>query len=351
MAAVAVGRARAMSGIVASERPAAVGTRSGRDLDLVAVTPLAIDRPRLRVGLSAGDRPLVAEGEAVAPGTALVDVLRDARIEVVAGDGHEPGARVHVGGRRGEDGTDEGELLFTDGSRHRLVVGDHVESIESPAPGVVRSVRPGIELVVELDGSALPGTLALGVPTHGRLELATDEGGELRPGSVDVGRAGTILVVGSRVDAETLTRARAMGVRGIVVAALPGKETRDFTASERRQRAALHRLPPFGVLVLDGAIRRPIAGPVMGLLRSLEGREVGLSIDPPGLVFGADPPAPPPADLVIVRGGPLAGRSGAFAGLAGVRRFAAGVHLEAAFVRFPTGETHPVPLGDLVRFG
>ena len=52
-----------------------------------------------------------------------------------------------------------------------------------------------------------------------------------------------------------------MGVRGVIVSGLAGKERRDFLASESRQRAALHRLPPFAVLILDGVIRRPIAGP------------------------------------------------------------------------------------------
>ncbi|HEU4671439.1 MAG TPA: hypothetical protein VFS32_00905 [Candidatus Limnocylindrales bacterium] len=327
------------------------GSTSG--LELVALSRLTFGHPTLRIGLSVGDRPLVAVGETVTPGGALVDVLRDPRIEILAGDEGTPGARVHLGlgQARDGDGPADGELLFTESGRRRVVVGDHVETIEAPASGVVRSVRPGIEVTVELDGSGLPGTLGLGVPTHGRLELATDEGGELRPGSVDVGRAGTILVVGSRVDAETLTRARAMGVRGVVVAALPGKDTRDFAASERRQRAALHRLPPFAVLVLEGAIRRPIAPPVMDLLRSLDGREVGLSVEPPALVFEGEPPPPPQPDLVVVRHGPFAGRTGTFVGLAGIRRFRAGVHLEAASVRFPTGETRPVPLADLVRFG
>ena len=110
------------------------------------------------------------------------------------------------------------------------------------------------------------------------------------------GLAGTILVIGSRVDAEALTRARAMGVRGVIVSGLAGKERRDFLASEARQRAALHRLPPFAVLVLDGAIRRPIAGPVAAVLEALAGRTVAITIDPPAIVF--DEPelivAPPP---------------------------------------------------------
>ena len=59
--------------------------------------------------------------------------------------------------------------------------------------------------------------MALGGPSRGRLHIAAGSDGELRSGGLDVGLAGTILVVGSRIDAETLTRARAMGVRGIVV--------------------------------------------------------------------------------------------------------------------------------------
>jgi hypothetical protein len=180
----------------------------------------------------------------------------------------------------------------------------------------------------------LPGVLALGLPAHGPLVVGSDEGGEVRARAIDVGRAGTILVVGSRVDAETLIRARAMGVRGIVVASLAAKEERDFVASERRQLAGFHQTPAFAVLVLEGAIRRPIPRPVMAVLRAQEGREVGISIDPPALLFAGAPPPPPEAALVRVRNGPNAGREGRWQGLAGLRRFPGGVHLEAAFVAF-----------------
>ena len=176
---------------------------------------------------------------------------------------------------------------------------------------------------------------------------------ELRPGGIDVGRAGSILVVGSRIDAEALTRARAMGVRGIVVASLPGKELRDFQASERRQRAALHPTPPFGVLALDGALRRPLPSLVMTLLERLAGREVALLVDPPALVFEADGieiPAMEP-DRVRVRSGANAGLEGRVLGPAGPRRFAAGVVLEAAWLAIDDEPPLDVPLGDLERFG
>ena len=146
----------------------------------------------------------------------------------------------------------------------------------------------------------------------------------------------------TRIDAETLTRARAMGVRGIVVAGLASKERRDFVASERRQRAALHRLPPFAVLVLEGAVRRPLAGPVMDVARRAR-RTRGRDRDRPAgarLRRAGDVDLPrPPADLVRVRAGDLAGREGTWAGPLGPRRFAGGVHLEAGAVRFPDGRT------------
>ena len=152
------------------------------------------------------------------------------------------------------------------------------------------------------------------------------------------GLAGTILVVGSRVDAETLTRARAMGVRGVIVAGFASKERRDFLASEARQRAALHRLPPFAVLVLDGAIRRPLAGPVQAVLAALSGREVAIVTDPPTLVFDM------PISIVADRrstwsgSGPGSMPGGRGHGPAfGLRRFTGGVHLEAGVVRSPTG--------------
>ena len=103
-----------------------------------------------------------------------------------------------------------------------------------------------------------------------------------------------------------------MGVRGIIVAGLSSKERRDFLASEARQRAALHRLPPFAVLILDGATRRPLAGAVQAVLGALVGHEVAIVTDPPMLVFDVPGVAIPEplADLVRIRAGALAGREG-----------------------------------------
>ena len=296
------------------------------------------------IPLVPGDRALVAAGESVVPGAPIIERIRDRRMtDVIVPDSSEPAP-----GRRIPDG----ELLFEWRGRWRVASGEVTEPLDSPVAGIVKEVRPGTAIVLRATGRGLRAIVGLGGPTRGRLHVASWVEGELRSGSVDVGLAGRILVVGSRIDAETLTRARAMGVRGIIVAGLASKERRDFLASEKRQRAALHRLPPFAVLVLEGAVRRPLAGPVMDILDTLEGHDVAIVADPPMLIFDEpelEVPLPRP-DHIRIRAGQLMGREGTWAGLVGQRRFEGGVHLEAGTVRFDDGSLVAVPIGDLERF-
>ena len=312
------------------------GVAMANGLGLVTARPLVQRSPTLRFPLSMADTVRVAPGQTISAGILLADRLRDPRVE-------------ETGRRRREEAGDS--PLLSAGQRTWLLSGGQREPLESPISGIVRSADTATGLVVEAAADSLAGVLAIGGPSRGRLEIATGADGELRPAALDVGRSGSILVVGSRVEAETLTRARAMGVRGVVVAALSGKDLRDFEASERRQRASVHQLAPFAVLVLDGVLRRRIASPVMELLASLEGNEVAIVGDPPQLLFRRVESVPtPPADWVRVASGPMVGREGRWAGPAGPRRFGAAVHLEAGFVRFDDGPPTPVPLADLERF-
>lgn len=314
-----------------------------------------------RFALPPGDRPLVELGTVVNAGDPLLEHLHDRRIEEAEvhvpadQDGPVAGSRWSWSpGRRRRESERDGELLAPmpgKRDRWRLVAGDHRDQVAAPIGGEVTEVRPGAEIRVRAAGPAVLGAFAAGSAARGRLELATDPFGELRPGGIDVGRAGSILVVGARIDAEALTRARAMGVRGIVVATLPGKELRDFQASERRQRAALHPAAPFGVLVLEGAVRRPIPGAVAAILERLAGTHVALLVDPPALVFDEEPGDLPPIapDRVRIRSGANAGQEGRVVALLGPRRFAANVVLDAARVAIDGEPPADVPLGDLER--
>jgi hypothetical protein len=327
------------------------GARS--DIRLVPARPLISAPVDVVFRLAPGDRALVSVGDSVVVGAPIAQRLRDPRLDelvIPASATPRPGRRwtPPPGGRPARTGG--GEFVFSWRGRWRVATGDVADPLEVPFAGIVREVRPGTAIVVRAAGRGLRGIVALGGPTRGRLQVGPD--GELRAGALDVGAAGTILIVGSRVDAETLTRARAMGVRGVIVSGLSSKERRDFLASESRQRSALHRLPPFAVLVMEGAVRRPLAGAVLTVLTALAGQEVGIVADPPMLVFDAPNlhiPTPP-ADLVRIRAGDLGGREGRFVEAIGPRRFAGGVHLEAGLVRFPDGAIAAVPLGDLERF-
>ena len=360
-------------------------------IELVAARRLVTDTPVVRFGLAPGDHALVRTGQTIEPGDPLLERVRDARLEdvlprpaglpVSPADASTNGAPADAGGqgpapttwptavaKTGDRWTGElevrglrrraartdGELLapLPSGDKWWLVTGEHRDTMASPIAGEVVDVAPGAGISVRVRGRAMTGVLMTGQPAHGRLDLATDAAGELRTGGIDVGRAGTILVVGARIDAEALTRARAMGVRGIVVASLAGKDLRDVLASERRQRAALHGAPPFGILVLEGAVRRALPSPVVSLFEALAGSDVAIVGDPPAVVWDVPDLVLPtlPPDLVRVKHGPHTGREGRLEGLAGLRRFEAGTQLESGWVRFD--ETAPValPLAELEQF-
>jgi len=327
-------------------------TGAAADIRLVRARPLVVAPVDVVYRLAPGDRPLVAAGESVVVGAPIAERLRDPSLEEI----HVAGAlEPHPGDRwtgpgDGRVALESGELVFAWRGRWRVARGALSDPLETPLAGIVREVRPGTSMTVRAAGRGLRGIVALGGPTRGRLKGSPDS--ELRAGGLDVHSAGAILVVGSRVDAETLTRARAMGVRGVVVTGLSSKERRDYLASEARQRSALHRLPPFAVLVLDGAVRRPLAGSVLSLLGALTGHEVAIVTEPPMLVFdlpGLVVPTPP-VDLVRIRGGALGGREARFVETIGPRRFPGDIHLEACLVRFADGTTAAVPIGDLERF-
>jgi hypothetical protein len=335
---------------------------SGSGLERVAVRRLFQSAPLVWLALAPGDRPLVTPGQSVLAGALLAERVRDTVVAEIPSDAVAPGmgpgdwweddGRRH-GIRRARTDASEGELLYRADGEWRLATGSRPEQLEAPAAGIVREVRSGSGILLEVAGVGIPGVTTIGGPARGRLDVVAGPDEDLRSGSLDVARSGAIVVAGSRIDAEALTKARAMGVRGIVVAGVSSRDLRDVAASEARQRASLHRLPPFAILVLEGHVRQPIASPIVDLLGSLAGREVAIVGDPPLLLVDPLPdelPVPAP-DRVRVRRGSLAGREGRWIGLVGRRRFGAGVHLEGA--RVDLGEDRPIslPLADLERFG
>jgi hypothetical protein len=253
----------------------------------------------------------------------------------------KPGARI------------SGTLLFEANGRWRAAAGERHEIVESPVAGVVREARNAVEVVIEVAGAALPAAIAAGEPSRGYLDVPRLTDGDLWTSALDVGRSGAVVVAGSRISAQAISRARAMSIRGLVAGSVGQGELKDLAASESRQKASLAPSVPFGLIALDGHQRRPIATPVLALLAALAGREVAIVTDPPLLVFDvAEVPLPDlPPDWIRARSGIHAGREGRWIESAGLYRFRGGIHLEAAVVRFVDEmETTIVPVTDLERF-
>lgn len=327
---------------------------------LVGVRPWLERGRRAWIPLGPGDRPAVEDGETVSPITLIAERLRDARLVSFPSRGLDPerlapsahiGPELPLSWRRTARLGGEGAVLYrAPGGRVVAVVGRLREPLLAHADGKVLAVTPG-GIALGLVGHALPGVVAAGQPVHGQLRLAVpDPADELRPRGLDVADAGSIVVAGARVDVETLTRARALGIRGVITGGIAGHDLRAFARSELRQRATLHPLPAFAVLVVEGFGRRSLAGPPFELLLAAAGSSVAIFTDPPLLVFdpAMDPP-PVPGGTVRIAAGPGGGTAGRIDGALAIHRFDEGVHLLAVpFVG--GGRRFMVPLADLERF-
>ena len=138
------------------------------------------------------------------------------------------------------------------------------QTLASPVDGEVEELGAG-HIGLRAAGVGLVGRIGWGQPVHGRLMLGVSSpDAELRASAIDIAAAGSILVAGARLDIEALTRARAIGVAGIICGGLVGRELRQLEESDQRQRAALHSTTPFAVIALDGYGRRVRAGARLG---------------------------------------------------------------------------------------
>ncbi len=340
----------------------------------VAPAAHAVTGPLIRLRLRIADRALVKAGARVDIGQPLIERSRDATTMEVrsqpalarlrAGDIVDASLFEHDGGgRAGPRPGDRAKLLFhgPDG-RVRLAIGRHPSIVTSPVSGVVEALGAGT-LDIRSDGVGLPGAAGWGQPVHGPLYFGVNTpDAELRASSIDVGAAGTIVVAGARLDIEALTRARAIGVAGILCGGVVGRELRQLEESDRRQRAALHAATPFAVLALDGYGRRPMPGSTWDLLRAAaaDGRIVGVIPETRWAIVSGDA-APLAAaasrDSAAVRiaAGEGLGREGVLVGLAGPVRRPGGLYQPSGYVDDPSAtDGQPrrriVPLADLERF-
>jgi hypothetical protein len=330
-----------------------------------------------RIPLPRGSVPQVRTGSQVRPDQVLAsrrEVRHPLRIPVAAALGRRPADAaslllVHPGERleadqplaRGPDGRevrapDHAILLAysrTDGTALLVTLGAETPVIGHVSGSVLQVTSRYISVAVP--GARLEGVGGTGDAVHGELAVAVhshDE--ELRAGAIDVSAAGKILIGGSRASAETLTRARAMGVAGIVLGGILDKELRDFAAIQRRRRDIGGMSGSFAVVLLEGYGKVAMDGQLFAWFRHHAGHMASL--------FGADrlvyvhEAEPPPrrepragvGDRVIIHRRPFHGRSGVLVGiLDALHATPSGIGAPTALVRMEDGRLAPIPLANL----
>jgi hypothetical protein len=220
--------------------------------------------------------------------------------------------------------------------------------------GRVRTVEEGA-ITVEVPGVLVRGVGGTGSAVHGELVVAVHEPEEeLRAAAIDVGATGKIVVGGSRASAETLTRARAMGVAGIVLGGVLDKELRDFEAIQRRRREVGGMTGSFGVLLLEGFGKVGIDPQRFAWLRAHAGHMASLfGADRLIYVYDAETAPgrrtlPRVGERVIAHRRPFQGRAGVLvAELEDLHATPSGIASRMGLVRFEDGRLAPVPMANL----
>ena len=228
------------------------------------------------------------------------------------------------------------------------------EAIIGHVRGEVIGVEPEA-IEVQVAGALLTGVGGSGTAVHGELRLAVHRPGEeLRASAIDVGATGRIIVGGSRASAETLTRARAMGVAGIVLGGILDKELRDFETTQRRRRQVGGVRGDFAVLLLEGFGKVGLDPALFAWFGAHEGRMASLFGDSSRLyVYDADPPParralPRVGDRVLAHRRPYAGLAGELVRVIGpLQASPSGVNVRSGLVRFEDGPSAIVPLANL----
>ena len=330
-----------------------------------------------RVPLPAGAQPMIGVGDGVEPaevlatrraprgGTSLPVAVPLRRSAARAADClvARPGAVLDAGAVLAED--DRGRQVHVHEACIFLAY-DHDDGSAMVAPlsgsepvlGHVRGEVVGVEpnaIELRVTGALVAGVGGSGNAVHGELRVAVkDPGDELRASAIDAGATGHIIVGGSRASAETLTRARAMGVAGIVLGGVLDKELRDFEATQLRRREIGGVRGEFAVLLLEGYGKVGFDSGLFDWFRAHEGHLASLFGNAARLyVYDADPP---PARRVLPRAGerviahrrPHAGQGGQLLRvLDRLQAFGSGIVGRGALVRFEDGHTAIVPLANL----
>ena len=329
-----------------------------------------------RVRLPAGSEPAVATGTFVEPGDVLARTtrpgadlrvplarrLRRGRAEVEALLLVTPGARVRAGqplaGTPQRDVRVPADALYLGydparGSAHLLTL-EPDAPVESDVRGIVTRVEDRA-VTVAVSAVMLSAAGGSGPPVHGLLSIMVPTpDAALEPASIDAEAAGRVLVAGSWASGEAITRARAVGVAGIVVGGLHARDLADFARLQHRRSLLGTAAPPFAILALDGFGPASMDPARFAWLQAQDGKRATVLGDARRLLVHDAEPAPTRmarpvvGDRVVVAAGPGRGQAGLLSEIpTQPRALGSGISALCGMIRLDGGRTVTVALANL----
>ncbi len=144
--------------------------------------------------------------------------------------------------------------------------------------GIIVEVLPQQGVVVETQCSMVQGIFGIGGETWGELGLAVKSPDEtLAPGQLTPAHKGKIVVGGAFLGIDTMTRAREIGVAGLVVGAVHDKDLRELLGYDLGVAITGTERVGFTLVVTEGFGAIPMAGKTFQLLAAHAGQRASLS--------------------------------------------------------------------------
>jgi hypothetical protein len=331
---------------------------------------------RYHVRLPAGTDPVVAVGDEVQPGDPLADEtqvtaarsiplarpLRRKRDEVAELLLVAPGDRIRadqlLARTPDRDVRSPSDAIFlayrpSDGAAHILPL-ESADSVRSEVSGIVMEVDAH-SITIAVPGVVLDGVGGTGPAVQGSLGVLVDDAeAALDPAAIDADSAGRVVVGGSWASAESITRARAVGVAAIVVGGLHARELAGFAGLQHRRSLLGTAAPPFAVLALDGYGRAPMDPARFDWLKANVGQSATVLGDGHRMIVYDATPAPvrvgrPVAgDRVVIVSGPGRGQAGLLTEIPPQpMALGSGITALCGMVRLDAGRTVSVALANL----
>lgn len=144
--------------------------------------------------------------------------------------------------------------------------------------GTVVEVYPKQGVTVEADCSLVQGIFGIGGETWGPLALAVKGPGEpLTPGHLNPSMKGKVVVGGSFLGADTMTRAKEIGVAGLIVGGIHDKDLRALLGYDLGVAITGTERVGFTLIITEGFGVIPMAAKTYGLLSHHVGQKACIS--------------------------------------------------------------------------